>query len=166
MSDNPRMGELTSRIVQKIRDSKDIDDIKDWIWMTSDLIRKADSSGFHSGFEEIDREEVSLSERNELREAALQALSRNSDPHFVGAFIYVLTCTGDHDLLPLYVEYLTKYLELLKVSNHIVFSILLGLGDIGEQVFEGVRSRCVVDVERNVKEAFEFLRKRGIIVPG
>jgi hypothetical protein len=166
MSENLRMGELTTRVLGKLQAAESFDEIKDWIWMAGDLIRKASSPGFHSGFEEIDREQVSVAERTELREAALSALSRSSDPNYVTSLLNVLRCTGDNDLLPLYVEYLAKYLQLLKTSNIVVFSILLALGDIREPVFEGTTSRCVLDIERNVKEAFEFLRKRGIVVPG
>ena len=160
------MGELTSRIIQQINGAKDFDDIKDWIWMAGDLIRKASSSGFHSGFEEIDREQVSASEREELREATLRALSRSSDPYYVGSLLNVLGCTFDDNLLPLYVEYLTKYLSLLKASNIVVYSILSNLESLGELLFKGLTSRSAHDVERNVKEANEFLQKRGIIVPG
>ena len=31
-------------------------DVEPFIWMVGDLLRKADSDNYHSGFEEIDRE--------------------------------------------------------------------------------------------------------------
>lgn len=160
------MGELTARVLRQLENAQSSEDLGEWVWMAGDLIRKASCPDYQSGFEEIDREQVSITERAELREAALKALSRNSDPEYVCSLLNVLRCTSDRDLLPLYVEYLTKYLRLLKTSNAVVFSILLALSEIEEPVFGGVDSRCMVDVERNVKEAFEYLKKRGIIVPG
>lgn len=160
------MGELTRRVINGINSASSFDDFRDWIWMGGDLIRRADSAGFHSGFEEIDHEQVSEVERRELKEALLAALPRNSDPAYVGSILSALRDTFDPERKPLWVEYLTKYLGLLTASNAIVFEILLALGDLGEPVFKGRMSRCSADIEVNVKEAREFLGKRGIQVPG
>jgi hypothetical protein len=95
------MGQLTSRILQNVRDARTFDDIKDWIWMAGDLIRHSSSPEFHSGFEEIDSEQISREERNELKDALLQALARSDEPLFVGSILSALGCTFDRDLLPL-----------------------------------------------------------------
>ena len=160
------MGELTSRILLQIENSKESDDIKDWIWMAGDLIQHAASPGFYSGFKEIDLENVSEEESKALQEAALKALTRNSDPAWVGSFLSVLRDAHDRDLMPLWIDHLARYLSLLKQSNAIVYTILLALKDLDEPVFENARSLCIVDVERNVAEAFEYLRRHNIIVPG
>jgi hypothetical protein len=163
---NRHMGELASRVLQQIEDAKNFDDIKDWIWMAGDLIRHAASPEFYSGFKEIDREDVSEAERKALQEAALRALTRNSDPGWVGSFLSVLRDAQDRDLMPLWIDHLSRYLSLLKNSNGIVFTILLALKDLDEPVFENAGSLCIVDIERNVTEAFEYLRRHNIIVPG
>ena len=163
---NVLMGDLTSRVIQQIDDANCFEDIEGWIWMAGDLIRKADSPQYHSGFEEIDRETVSSSERQELKQAALNALPRCPDPYYVGSLLNVLGCTCDCDVSPIYVEYLAKYLLMMKASNVVVYSILSALEGIGEAVFLGLKSRSATDIERNVKEADAFLQKRGIFTPG
>ena len=163
---NPQMGELTKGILKKIDEAKEFNDIKDWIWMAGDLIRHADSPGFHSGFEEIDREVVSSDERNALQKAALAALTRNSDPMWAGSFLSVLRDAHDDALLPLWIEYLARYQSLLKRANGNVFTILLALKELHEPVFVKAQSLCAIDVERNVKEADEYLSRHGILIPG
>jgi hypothetical protein len=160
------MGELTARIIKRIDEAKEFSDFKDWIWMAGDLLRKSQGPGFYSGFKEIDEEEVTQEEGKQIREAALRALSRNSELAYLGSLLSVLRDSCDPDLLPFWVENLAKYLALLKGSNGIVYTILLALKDINEPVFENAKSLCVVDIERNVKEAFDYLRKHGIVVPG
>lgn len=159
------MGELTARVINGINNSKEFKDFADWIWMAGDLIRRASSPGFHSGFEEIDHEEVSDTELQQLREAVLSALRRNEDPLYVGSLLSALRDTFDRDLIPLWIEYLTKYLSLLKTSNVVVYTILLALKEIGEPVFSGATSLCAIDVERNIDQAQNYLHERGINVP-
>jgi hypothetical protein len=159
------MGELTARILRKIDDAKDFDDIKDWIWMAGDLLRLAASPGFHSGFEEIDREVVSDDERKALQEAALTALIRNPEPMWEASFLSVLRDAHDASLLPLWIEYLTKYQSLLKQSNAIVFTILLALKELQEPIFAKAQSLNSIDVERNLREADLYLLGRGIKTP-
>ena len=72
------MGELTSRILQMVRGAQTFDDFKDSIWIAGDLFRRESSPEFHSGFKEIDSEEVSLEERDQLKDALLEALSHSS----------------------------------------------------------------------------------------
>lgn len=165
MRQNHRMGELTARVIDGINNSKESKNFANWIWMAGDLIRKASSPGFHSGFEEIDREEVSDEERQKMREAVLKALPRNDDPLYIGSLLQVLRQTYEKDLIPLWIEYLTKYLNLLNASNGVVWTILLALKEIGEPVFQDVGSLCSIDVERNVEEAHKYLRQRGINLP-
>jgi len=144
------MGELTERVLDKINSAKTFEDLGDGAWMTSDLMRRSLSADYHSGFDEIDREDIGEREGTQLRNALLDALRR----------------TGDAELLPLWVEYLAKYLALLKASNGVVYTSLLALRDLNEPVFKGASSLCVIDVERNVKEAQDYLRRHGITVPG
>lgn len=160
------MGELTRGVIQKIEKAKEFDDIKDWIWMAGDLMRRASSSGFCSAFKEIDQEVVDDDERTALKNAALNALTRNFDPMWVQSFLSVLRGANDSDLLQVWIEHLTQFQSTLKESNGIVFNILLALKDLGEPVFQDARSLCVVDVDRNMAEADKYLRKHDILIPG
>lgn len=160
------MGELTQKILQKIDDAAEFDDIRDWIWMAGELLRHAHSSGYRSGFEEIDRESVSHGEQEALRESSLRALTRNPDPMWVGSFLSVLRDSSDQGLLPLWIEYLTKFQTQLKQANAIVFTILLALKDLNQPVFTKARSLCSSDVEQNISEADKYLRQHNILIPG
>jgi len=160
------MGELTQKIVRDIDAAKTFEDICDWIWIAGDLVRKADQPDYPSGFAEVDAETVTWAERLDLKEAALRALERNSDPLWVDAFLCVLRRTHDRDLKKLWIKSLASQLAALKQANSTIFTILLALSDIDEPVFKGFKSRCTVDVERNVSEAFQYLKRHGIVIPG
>ena len=160
------MGELTSQFLKKIQDVREAEEIEDWIWKAGDLIRRANSSGYHSGFEEIDSECVSEAEKNALQEAVLKALARTTNPSWDQSFLSVLRCAGDVDMKSLWIEYLARYLTLLKQSNGIVFTALLALKELDEPIFEGAKSLAAIDVERNVNEANEYLRRHNILIPG
>ncbi len=134
--------------------------------MASDLIRKAAQPEYSSGFKEIDAETVTWSERLDLKEAALRALERNTDPLWLMSMLGVLGNTRDRDLRKLWIKSLATHLETLKLSNGIVYTILLALRDIEEPVFEGALSLSGHDVQRNVTEAFRYLERHGIIIPG
>ncbi len=160
------MGELTTRVLNGINNAREAEDLGDCVGVAADLIRRVLSSAYLSGFEEIDQEEVGELEKTQLQEALLKALPRNSDPLYVCSILHALRGTCDPALRPLWIEYLTKYLGLLKSSNAVVFTILLALSDLDEPVFVGAMSRCSIDVQINVKEAQDYLRRHGIIVPG
>jgi hypothetical protein len=160
------MGELAQKVIRDIEAARTNEDIGDWIWMAGDLIRKADQADYPSGFEEIDRETVTLEERQLLKEAALRALERNSDPLWVCSMLSVLRKTGDRDMKKLWIDSLATHLSVLKMANVNVFTALLALSEIGEPVFEGVQSRCSIDIEQNVSEANEYLKLHGILILG
>ena len=159
------MGEFTQKIIRDIEVAKTYEDISDWIWIAGDLIRKADQTDYPSGFAEIDRETVTSEERQLLKEAVLRALGRNSDPLWVCSMLWVLRKTGDQDLKKLWIDSLATHLSVLKMANVNVFTALLALSEMGEPVFEGVQSRCSIDIEQNVSEANEYLKLHGILIP-
>jgi len=53
------MGALVQRIIKELDKAQGIEDFGDCIWIASDLIRRASSPGYLSGFEAIDREDIS-----------------------------------------------------------------------------------------------------------
>lgn len=160
------MGEMTQRIVRDIDAAKTYEDIKDWIWIAGDLIRKAAQPDYPSGFADIDAETVTWSERLDLKEAVLRALERNSDPLWVGSMLSVLSDTRDRDLKKLYISALATHLSVLKQANIILFAALFALRDIDEPVFKDAQSLDSADVGRNVSEAFQYLKRHGIVIPG
>jgi len=159
------MGELAPKIVRDIDAAKTAEDVSDWIWVAGELIRKADQPHYTSFDLEIDREPVTWDERIQLKEAALRALERNSDPLWIQSMLSVLSRTGDRDLKKLWINFLADYLSVLKRSNAIVYTALISLRDIDEPVFEGARSICMIDVDRNVEEAHKVLERQGIRIP-
>jgi hypothetical protein len=154
------MGELTSRILQIVKAAQSVDDFKDSIWIAGELFRHESSPEYHSGFKDIDSEEVSLEERDQLKDALLEALSRSAEPLFAGSLLSALSCTGDRDLLPLWVDSLQKHSDLLRTYNALVYMELLALRDLGELVFKEGKSLCGADMEINLKEAHAYLSRR------
>jgi len=160
------MGKFTEEIIRKTNEAKGINDVKDWIWMAGELLRRTSSPEYKSGTREIDDEEIAELERAELKEALLKALSRNSEPGYVCSLLYALSYTYDRDLLPLWVQYLSEHLWNLKRSNAIVHTALIALRDLDELVREaGPGGRSLADVDRNIEDAQRYLLTRGIKIP-
>jgi hypothetical protein len=160
------MGALVQRIIKELNNAKGIDDFGDCMWMASDLIRRASSQGYLSGFEAIDREDVSEAEGKEIQDALLRALPRNTNPRWVGAILSALSSSRDPSLKQLWVDYLAKYLENLNAANGVVYTALGALHDLGEPVFESnLSGRGLTEVERNIDRAHRYLHERGITIP-
>ncbi|HET9994474.1 MAG TPA: hypothetical protein VFQ18_03620 [Candidatus Acidoferrum sp.] len=159
------MSGLTNRIIDQINASNTVEDLEGWIWKAGDLLEKVFSQNFHSGFEEIDNEEVNEADGQKIQAALLQALKRNSDARFVGTILNALTGSNDGSLKPIYVEYLAEHLSKLKESNSVVHSALLGLDNVGESVYEknpgGGSSQSLIDVDKNIRQANKFLLNLG-----
>ena len=160
------MGELVRRTVEDLNNARDIEDLKSCVWIASDLIRKAASSGYSSGFGEIDRESVSEAEEKELQQALLNALPRNKSPRYVAPILSALSSSRDASLLPLWIEHLAQHLELLKAANAVLYTTMTALNELGESVFDkNQRSRDVTNLEMNVNQASKYLHERGVTVP-
>jgi hypothetical protein len=160
------MGKLTQEIITKLNEYKPGIDINDCLWISGDLLAKYKSKNFKSGFEYIDQETVSEEEYKNLKEALLNLLNRNSEMHLIQGIISALRMTYDHTLIPLYSKYLKQSLENLKINNGIVYQCLLALGDIEEDVLEregNSSSQSLMDIEKNVRQADNYLRKKDII---
>jgi hypothetical protein len=159
------MSELTQRVIADLDGAKDAESLSRPAWMASDLIRKSLSPGYNSGFVEIDRETVTDVERQQLRDALMNALARNDEPRFVAQTLDALTSCRDRSLLPLLIDYLTKYLQMLNAANGALYSVLVGLDAIDEPVFAGRLNRSAIEIERNRTSAQNYLHERGIDVP-
>ena len=160
------MGILVQRIIKELNKAKGIEDFGDCLWMASELIRKASLPGYHSGFEAIDREDVSEAEGKEIQDALLRALPRDTNPRWVGGILSALSSSRDPSLRQLWVDYLAQYLEELLAANGVVYTALGALHDLGEPVFESNFSgRGLVEVERNIDRAHRYLHERGITIP-
>jgi len=160
------MGELTKSVIERMKSAMVAEDLDDWVWKAADLLARARSAGYRSGFAEIDDEAVSPEERDELRQALLDALTRNADPGFVSPIIWALGKACDESLKQLYVDYLARYLESLKASNGVVYQALIALDNIGEPVRErnpdGTSSQSVIDVDKNIRQAPRYLKGNQI----
>jgi len=102
-------------------------------------------------------------------ESCWKLLVETPGPGFVSQIIDALGSTRDESLKQLYVDYLARYLRLLKDSNRVVYAALLALREIGEPVNErgpdGASSQSLIDVDRNIRQAHKYLEKHQIIVP-
>jgi hypothetical protein len=134
--------------------------------MANELLRKASSPDYYSQWPEIQDENISAREGRPLKEALLGALHRSSDPQFEDAVLSALCGCHDEDLLPLWVEYLTKHLAQLKSANGVVHNILVTLWQMGEinRKTNDSGGRSLMDVELNIEEANEYLKKRGVAI--
>lgn len=163
------MGDLAKIIIEKLKLANKPEDLDDWIWKAGDLLAKFQSKGFHSGFEEIDKEDVSPEEKQQIQTALLEALGRNSDPRFVSQILEALRCSREQSLKQLYIDFLATFLKQTKASNGVIHSALLALDDLGEPVFErspdGGTSQSVIDVDKNIRQADRYLQLRGISTP-
>ena len=159
------MSTLAKKIVDQINSSNTIEDLDGWIWKAGDLLERVFSKDFHSGFEEIDSEEVSLADGQAIQAALLKALKRNSDERFIGAILSALGGSNDKSLKPIFVEYLAEHLRKLKESNSVIYSALIGLDNLGEQVFErdlvGGSCQSLIEVDKNIRQANKYLLDLG-----
>ncbi|HEV2196122.1 MAG TPA: hypothetical protein VGR55_11105 [Candidatus Acidoferrum sp.] len=163
------MGNLAKSIIGKLKLAKKPEDLDGWIWKAGDLLAKSGSGTFHSGFEEIDKEEVTREERQQIQGALLEALGRNSDPRFVSQILEALRCFREQSLKQLYIDFLATFLKQTKASSGVIHSALLALDDLGEPVFDrspdGGTSQSVIDVDKNIRQADRYLQLRGISTP-
>jgi|HubBroStandDraft_1064217.scaffolds.fasta_scaffold72082_1 hypothetical protein len=160
------MGALVQRIIKELNDANRVEDFGDCVWMASDLIRRASSPDYQSGFDAIDREDVSEAEGKEIQYALLDALPRNANPRWVRAILSALSSGQDPSLKQLWLDYLAKYLEGLMAANGVVHTALSALHDLGEPVFErNFSGNSLVEVERNIERAHRYLHERGITIP-
>jgi len=159
------MSELTERVIAELNKATDAERLSRPAWMASDLIRKSLNSAYSSGFPQIDSEVVTESERQQLRDALLAALKRNDDPRYVSQLLSALASCRDRSLLPLWIDYLAKYVEMMKAASGALYSVLVGLDAIEEPIFAGISSRSLMDVERNIQAAQKYLHERGVDIP-
>lgn len=129
------------------------------------MLKKTSQANYSSGFKGIDDEHINQDERKLLQNALLDALQRNTDPRWIASILSSLGSARDPSLQEFWLRYLAMYLEVLKGANAVMYSVLVGLDDLGEPVFEGSSSRSLVDVERNIDIASKYLHARGVTIP-
>ncbi len=163
------MSELIEKIVAQLNSASTVEDLDGCAWVAGDLLEKAHSQNYLSGFEHIDREEVSEADAQRIQTALLEALPRNSDGKFVGCILSALSVSQDKSLKRVYEENLVQHLRKLKASNSAVYSALQGLDTLGESVYEvnpgGGSSQSLIDVDKNIRQAHKYLQALGIVEP-
>jgi len=158
------MGELVRSLIARLK--ADDRQLKEDLWMVSDLLRKAWSREFHSGFEEIDSEDISSAEAVELREALLDAFHRAADRAESRPLLHTLATAHERTIKDDLVRELHLSLEMHRAASARLWAALRGLDDTGEEVFEQSEPSVGLDcVERNIRAAERYLRQRGIVVP-
>lgn len=134
--------------------------------MVSDLLRKVWSQGFHSGFEEIDSEEIASDEAVELREALLDAFYRASNESEARPLLHTLAAAHEKSIKEQLLRELHLALQMHRVASARLYTALRSLDNVGEEVFERSESgQGLVHVEMNIRVAERYLHKHGILVP-
>jgi len=105
------MSELIDKIVAQLNSASTVEDLDSCAWVAGDLLEKAHSQKYLSGFEYIDREEVSEADAQRIQTALLEALPRNSDGKFVGCILSALSVSQDKSLKRVYEENLVQHLR-------------------------------------------------------
>ena len=136
------------------------------LWMISDLLRKAWTPEFHSGFDEIDSESISTDEALELREALLDAYHRAPNQTASRRLLDTLATAQETSIRDDLLKELHLALEMHRSARALLWATLRGLDDIGEHVFDlSESSRGLDTVELNIRAAERYLRNRGILAP-
>lgn len=160
------MSDLVQELLAKLATARSPEDLDGWIWKVGDLIAKTTYEVYHSGFREIDEITVSAEQASRLKESLLAALKRNPEACFVGQILDCLGMTNDPTLKPLYVEYLERYLRVLKDCNRTVYSCLNALDRLEENVYETEAGRStgqsLIEIDKNVRQANRYLASQGI----
>ena len=159
------MSDLADKIINQINSSNAIEHLEGWIWKAGDLLQKASSKNYRSGFAEIDNEEISEADGQKIQAALLEALKRNSEARFVGTILSALGGSNDQSLKPIFVRYLSEHFNKLRESNSVVYSALCGLRNLGESVYEknpdGGSSQSLIEVDKNIRQANKYLLEVG-----
>jgi hypothetical protein len=138
-----KIGNLTKSVIERMKSATSTEDLEGWV--------------------------VGPDEHEALRGTLLEALSRNSEPAFVGQILWALGKAGDASLKQLYIDYPARYLSQLKKINGVVYLALIALDNIVECVFEtrpdGSSSQSLTAVDENIRQAHHYLEKHQIIVP-
>jgi len=163
------MSDLVEETLKRLDSAVSPRDFDDCLWVAGDLIRKMSMQDFRSGFDWIDREEVTAADAEQLKLALVRALERSSDPRLKGSVLSFLGGSLDRQYLELYRRLLAEHLEALKAHNGVVYSALIALDNLGEPVLErdpdGRSSQSLMQVEQNVRQADDYLRTLGIVHP-
>ena len=159
------MGELARKIIKQIETATTPVDLNDCVWIAGDLLFKLKATYFHSGFEEIDREEVTEAECDQIKQALLGLLNRISDPGCIGSIIQALGKSHDESLKELYVSKLAEHLKKLLAHNFAVYSALYALDGMGEDVYGDTPSQGTTQVDQNIRQARKYLETHNVILP-
>jgi hypothetical protein len=163
------MGELTQKIITEIKEWNNDRDIKDSLWIAGDLLAKVKTNNYHSGFDFIDAENVTAAECQELQTALLDLLARNDDLQIIAGVISALDKCADKRLKEFYINCLQQSLKALKIHNGIVYQSLMALEHINEEIFErddnSNSAQSLMEVEKNIRQADQYLQKREIVIP-
>ena len=161
------MGQLTQNIIEVLKFKTDQELIEENLWIAGDLLAKYRATSYYSGFSAVDSETVSQEEFEELKQALLNRLQSSKDPKIISVLIGEMSKSGDKAYKQIYFDNLQKSLELLKVHNGVVYQCLIALDYLKEDVLErdekGGSSQSLIEVDKNIRQAHNYLLKHNII---
>ncbi|HEY7546228.1 MAG TPA: hypothetical protein VID27_15165 [Blastocatellia bacterium] len=132
--------------------------------IAGELLARSKFSNYRSGFDDIDAEQATDEEIEDIKKVLVEYLEKHEDPRKFGGALCALGKSYDPTFLPIYIAKLEQILRSLLDCNGALFQALVVLNRFGEPVFEGT-SQSIEEVGRHVEQAREYLKKHGILVP-
>jgi hypothetical protein len=163
------MGTLAQQVIARLQQTERADEFHESIGLAADLLAKAANPNYHSDTNDIDMESVSPVEGEQLQRALVAIIQSGHNPATLASAIFALGKSYDPTLKELYTAQLQASLHHLKQYNGLVYQLLIALSNIREDVFErdqyGQSSQSLLNVEKNVRQAQDYLLRHDIAVP-
>lgn len=163
------MGTLTQQVIHHLQQIERADDPQQIIRQAADLLGKSVSSSYISGYDDIDAEQITAAEGEQMKQALVRIVQSSPDPELLRSAVFALAKSYDPALKDLYIAHLQTSLSRLKDQNALVFQLLIALDNIHENVFEsdehGRTSQGALNIEKNIRQSQNYLLQHDIIVP-
>jgi hypothetical protein len=163
------MGILTQQVIAGLHQGASEGELHEHLRKAADLLVKTANPNYRSGYDDIDTEQVSQVEGEQLKQAVVMIIESSHDPTILTSAFFVLGKSYDAAFKEVYLEHLHASLSRLKQYNGLVFQLLIALDNLREDIFErdehGQSSQSVLDIEKNVRQAQNYLMRHDIVVP-
>jgi hypothetical protein len=93
------MGMLTQQVIQRLQQIECADDPQQTIGQAADLLLKGVSPSYISGHDDIDTEQITLTESEHLKQALVRIVQSNSNPALVTSAFFALAKSHDPALM-------------------------------------------------------------------
>ncbi len=163
------MGKLAQETIAQLNAAKNEEEYGDSLWIAGDLISKVSTINFKSGVDWVDSEEVTEQEVEDIKAALAGCLERTTDVGIRGSIFWALGKSRDPKYLKLYQTSLAEHLTYLNRHGNALFQLLIALDYLQEEVFQrdpdGTSSQSTIEIEKNIRQARQYLANLGILIP-